>query len=320
MQNNLGLEKSSKVKHSKTEGIDDISNEMLKKKKRPWRQSVRHRAKQQRLGIGTASQDTEIELNKKTNVLSKRQKFKNRKKKLLLSQKLDSKEESSNETTIQTHNDPKSRLEASHFRFLNERFYTLTSREAIKLFTEDPAAFKTYHNGYQLQMRKWPVNPIDIFIMDLANLPSSSIIADIGCGDAKIALELGDRYKVHSFDLVALNSRVVVADMAKLPLKSNSVDICIFCLSLMGTNIAEFIREAHRVLKMNGKMKIAEVASRFSDCKQFIFGIEKMGFTLNRKKELSQGYFLLFTFIKSGQIRNRRPLGLKLKACLYKKR
>lgn len=33
------------------------------------------------------------------------------------------------------------------------------------------------------------------------------------------------------------------------PLDSSSVDVAVFCLSLMGTNYSSFIQEAHRVLK-----------------------------------------------------------------------
>lgn len=33
------------------------------------------------------------------------------------------------------------------------------------------------------------------------------------------------------------------------PLKSSSIDVAVFCLSLMGTNYPSFIQEAHRVLK-----------------------------------------------------------------------
>ena len=72
----------------------------------------------------------------------------------------------------------------------------------------------------------------------------------MGCGEAELAERLGSKYKVHSFDLVSLNERVVVADMAKIPLARESVDVCVYCLSLMGTNLAHFFREAHRVLKM----------------------------------------------------------------------
>ena len=36
----------------------------------------------------------------------------------------------------------------------------------------------------------------------------------------------------------------------QVPLKPASVDVVVFCLSLMGTNLVDFLREAHRVLKL----------------------------------------------------------------------
>jgi ribosomal RNA-processing protein 8 len=70
---------------------------------------------------------------------------------------------------------------------------------------------------------------------------------------------------VHSFDLVSQQSDLVTAcDMSNVPLASATVDVAVFCLSLMGTNLADFVREAHRVLKSTGRLKIAEVKSRFS--------------------------------------------------------
>ncbi len=38
---------------------------------------------------------------------------------------------------------------------------------------------------------------------------------------------------MHSFDLVAANERVVACDMSNVPLDSASVDVAIFCLSLV---------------------------------------------------------------------------------------
>ena len=73
------------------------------------------------------------------------------------------------------------------------------------------------------------------------------VIADFGCGEAKLAQSVSN--KVHSFDLVAINDLVTKCDMKSVPLNPQSCDIVVFCLSLMGTNIIDFLCEAHRVLK-----------------------------------------------------------------------
>ena len=74
-------------------------------------------------------------------------------------------------------------------------------------------------------------------------------IADFGCGEARLARTLGEDAKVHSFDLVKMNDYVTVCDFANTPLENESCDVVVFCLSLMGTNLKKFLREANRVLK-----------------------------------------------------------------------
>lgn len=71
----------------------------------------------------------------------------------------------------------------------------------------------------------------------------------LGCGEARIAQELGERFTVHSFDLVALNRHVTSCNITKTPLEDSSVGVVVYCLSLMGTNLGDFFREANRILK-----------------------------------------------------------------------
>lgn len=61
---------------------------------------------------------------------------------------------------------------------------------------------------------------------------------------------------MHSFDLVAPNARVTACDIAHVPLPSQSVHAVVFCLSLMGTNMMDFVKEACRVLKPKGVIKV----------------------------------------------------------------
>lgn len=64
------------------------------------------------------------------------------------------------------------------------------------------------------------------------------------------------RQQVHSFDLVARNSRITACDISRVPLPSGSVHAVVFCLSLMGTNMMDFVREASRVLRPKGVIKV----------------------------------------------------------------
>lgn len=148
-------------------------------------------------------------------------------------------------------------------------------------------------------------------------MSSSLVIADFGCGDAKLAQSLPN--KVFSFDLIALNEFVTPCDMAQVPLKGDSVDVAVFCLSLMGTNLVDYLKEAWRVLKNKGKLMIAEVASRFEHFSKFTQSVEQLGFRLLRK-DWSNNMFHLFDFQKSGKPPVGKRPSIILAPCKYKKR
>ena len=104
----------------------------------------------------------------------------------------------------------------------------------------------------------------------------------MGCGDARLAKSVNQT--VYSFDLVSNSEDVIATDIAHVPLSDESVDIVVFCLSLMGTNIGDFILEASRILKPNGILKIVEVRSRFekdaNGIKQFLKVVKRAGFNI----------------------------------------
>lgn len=62
------------------------------------------------------------------------------------------------------------KLKAARFRFLNEQIYTANSKAAQKIFQSDPEAFKAYHEGYQQQVKNWPLNPLDYIIRSIKKM------------------------------------------------------------------------------------------------------------------------------------------------------
>ncbi|KAF1570649.1 UNVERIFIED_CONTAM: Ribosomal RNA-processing protein 8, partial [Eudyptes pachyrhynchus] len=209
------------------------------------------------------------------------------------------------------------RLLAARFRYINQQLYTSTSQEAAQLFQSDPEAFKIYHRGFAQQVGRWPENPVHRIVRYLRRRPASLVVADFGCGDCKIASSV--KNKVHSFDLVPLSPLVTVCDMAKVPLAAESVDVAVFCLALMGTNLQEILEEANRVLKQGGTLMVAEVASRFEDIRAFVNAMTQLGFK-SVSKDLSSAFFHLLEFAKTGAPRRRPAPGLRLRPCLYKRR
>nr|KAG5697772.1 hypothetical protein BaRGS_026729 [Batillaria attramentaria] len=104
-----------------------------------------------------------------------------------------------------------------------------------------------------------------------------------------------------------------------VPLASGSVDAAVFCLSLMGTNLSDYLCEANRVLKNGGLMKVAEVVSRFDNINSFVNKVEKLGFQLLKKTMLSK-MFYLFTFRKVKNTQQKSAPEIQLKPCYYKRR
>ncbi|TDZ26864.1 25S rRNA (adenine-N(1))-methyltransferase [Colletotrichum orbiculare MAFF 240422] len=185
------------------------------------------------------------------------------------------------------------KLISARFRHLNETLYTRPSAEAYQLFEDSPEMFSEYHEGFRRQVGVWPENPVDGYIRDIkqrarqrtphrgappsrnpnapAALPRTDgtcVIADLGCGDARLAATLAPeaqklRLDIRSYDLHSPAKYVTKADIANLPLADGSVDVAIFCLALMGTNWIDFIEEAYRILHWKGELWVAEIKSRF---------------------------------------------------------
>ncbi|PBJ80367.1 putative methyltransferase [Trypanosoma cruzi] len=235
----------------------------------------------------------------------------------------------------------RTKLSSSTFRLLNEQIYNSPVAFASQLL-RDPSTYADYHNGYRQQLEQWPLKPsqvvVDALLGDrrgrfLANkaksmpgyIPTSWVIADMGCGDAQIAQAMRPKgYTVHSFDFCAVNDYVTVANTTSVPLDNNTVDICIFSLSLMSTDYVECLYEAFRVLKPKRLLKIIEVRSRVPHPKRFSELVESIGFYLDYYDTVGK-YFVAYDFIKrEDQAKANR--GVKydprevLVASLYKKR
>lgn len=218
----------------------------------------------------------------------------------------------------------KKKLEGARFRAINEELYTSPGHLAFEDFQQNPEKFDVYHKGYREQAAVWPVNPLDGIITWIRRHHRTAVIADMGCGDARLSETLSPLgYTVHSFDLVSVNERVVACNIAHTPLPAASVDVVVFCLSLMGVNFHEFIQEAHRVLKPRGVVKIVEVRSRFEGNNvqhRFQDYLQKCGFEVVTADSMHDNkMFFDVECVKVGSCPAVQP-SFSLKACQYKKR
>ena len=236
-----------------------------------------------------------------------------------------------------------SQLSAARFRWLNEKLYTSSSDDAFAFFALHPKEFTAYHVGFRAQVDKWPQHPLTLITSYLSSL-SPSTVADMGCGDALIASTFHPHHHtVHSFDLQATSPLITACNIAHTPLPSSSVDIAVFCLSLMGHDWAAFVREGWRVLRLGGELLVAEVASRMREgggVEGFVKALEGAGF--KRKKLVHNDYFVCAWLTKAhttqgagkGSAKRKKkakqgdttragavqPEQFVLAPCLYKKR
>lgn len=158
------------------------------------------------------------------------------------------------------------------------------------------------------------------------------IIGDMGCGEAALAQAIVPKHSpdivVHSFDFVALNPRVTVANIRTLPLERHKLDLAVYCLSLMGSDYVTFIREAFRVVRPGGELWLAEVNSRITNTKHLIELFSTCGF--RKIKVVPFTHFTLISFrrledLDKGHPSEKRRVDIAkyencLAPCAYKKR
>lgn len=180
------------------------------------------------------------------------------------------------------------------FSQMNQRINSSLSTSTNQRFLKNPEEWELYHSLYREKRKDWPVIPYQEAITWCKKRPHL-IVGDFGCGEACLAKELENQ--VYSFDHVAINDNVIACDMAHVPLEDEFLDAAIFSLSLMGINYLDYIKEAHRCLKLDGDLWIAESTSRFKNLDSFQDKLIQMGFDIVKIYE--KGDFTFLRAIKS---------------------
>jgi hypothetical protein len=167
------------------------------------------------------------------------------------------------------------------FSAMNQRWNQGRSDATHARLHANPEEWEQYHTLYREARKDWAVVPYEEMNRWCSEPRRHGlVIGDFGCGEAKLAEAVSDRHTVHSFDHVAVNDDVVACDMAHVPLDDETLDVAIFSLSLMGANFTDYLREAHRTLKLDGQLHIIEATERFNDRDEFAKGLESLGFAV----------------------------------------
>ena len=172
----------------------------------------------------------------------------------------------------------------SDFSQMNHRWNQGQSGETHQRLQADQEEWERYHILYREKRKEWAVIPYEEMIR-WCQLRSGKVIGDFGCGEALLVQSISDQHTVYSFDHVAINEEVIACDMAHVPLDDETLDVAIFSLSLMGANFTEYLREAHRTLKLDGLLHIMEATERFTDRNRFAKDLEQLGFVVLRVED-----------------------------------
>ena len=170
------------------------------------------------------------------------------------------------------------------FSQMNARINNTYSKNTHLRFKENPEEWYQYHTLYREVRQNWLEIPYETFAKWLSQRPDW-IVGDFGCGEAIFSNLVQN--KVYSFDHIAINEKVIACDFSNTELEGETLDVVIFSLSLMGINIEDYLKEAYRVLKYGGFLKIAEPISRWEDQKEkrLCNFIEKAGFKISGSLE-----------------------------------
>ena len=181
---------------------------------------------------------------------------------------------------------------------IHQKANTSTSKHMHDWFINNPDAWKEYHKQREITKSTWEEDPVDVIAQEINERHDTNIIADLGCGLAKLSKIIKSPNKVISIDHYSEDPNVIKADISNLKeyIEDNSVDITVFCLSLWGTNYLDYIKEAYRITSKRGFMYIVEPNNEF-DFDKLKEDVKQLGF--NKICETIRNKFTYLTFIKN---------------------
>lgn len=150
-----------------------------------------------------------------------------------------------------------------------------TSNTTNKMFLKNKNLWHEYHTKRDFSFRGYdkpeeiPVNKIINYLETKRERKLK--ILDLGCGRNKIYNHFIDNthFSITGYDHISCNNSIE-CDISNLKEDDESVNICIYSQSLMGSNWKEYLQEGKRVLNYNGEMIISESIERYEKIKDYI--------------------------------------------------
>nr|XP_027193882.1 ribosomal RNA-processing protein 8-like [Dermatophagoides pteronyssinus] len=192
-------------------------------------------------------------------------------------------------------------LDSGIFRYINNKLYTLSSKDfLVELENNKKIEYsKCYHKNYQKQVASWPKHPVDEICAFLKTQSKPLTVFDLGCGTCDMYKNLKNIHKVISIDFGDFEDLLIdvpihksvedviteggfirrnITDLSEF--EEESADVVIFSLSLMCKDWPDYISSAHRLLKKDGYLIIAEPVSRLEKKANFTKAITVNGYKL----------------------------------------
>ena len=163
----------------------------------------------------------------------------------------------------------------SDYQELSRKMSSQNSKNTNKMFKDNPKLWEQYHTtrdqsfkGYD-KIDEIPINKIINYLKTKERYKLS--ILDLGCGRNLIAkhFKSNKKFTITGYDHISYNGSIK-NDISDLPEDDESIKVCIFSQSLMGSNWNEYLNEGFRVLEYNGEMIISESIERYNKIKQYI--------------------------------------------------
>jgi antitoxin component HigA of HigAB toxin-antitoxin module len=169
----------------------------------------------------------------------------------------------------------KRKRKQSEYQELTKKMSTQKSSNTEKMFNKNKDLWHLYHDerdfsfkGYDKQ-DEIPVNKIISYLETKKNHKLK--ILDLGCGRNQIYEHFKDnkKFDITGYDYVSYNNSKV-SNISDLPEEDESVKICVYSQSLMGSDWEDYLDEGYRVLEYNGEMIISESVERYEKVKLYL--------------------------------------------------
>jgi ribosome modulation factor len=173
------------------------------------------------------------------------------------------------ETTLET--SPKRVITDSPYKLTGRAWSSQKSTTTHEKLQSNPAEWHAYHAARDISFQGYTDQsqiPRNRIIAHLANKRKDKKfrILDLGCGRNNIAqhfmhIEKDHKFTVQGYDhVIEEGSTARVGNIANLVAQEEdeSVDICIYSQSLMGTDWCEYLTEGYRMLRCGGEFIISE--------------------------------------------------------------